>query len=118
MANPAWPSTLPRPLATGAGYSPLVSPVASTDMETGDPKRRRRFTAVPEKFEGTLRLTGAQCATLKTFVEVTLKDVGLFDWVDFRSGAAATYYFKQRPGYNSRGNAKQWDVAIELVKLP
>lgn len=118
MANPAWPATLPRPIAAGAGYSPLVENVASTDMETGAPKRRRRFTAVPEKFEASLRLTAAQTTTLKTFVEITLKDVGLFDWVDFRTGAAATYYFNKRPEYKSAsGNALYWDATLDLVKL-
>lgn len=118
MANPAWPETLPLPLANGANYAPLVENVASTDMETGDPKRRRRFTSVPERFSSTVRLTAAQCETLRTFKADTLADVGLFDWIDFRSGAAATYYFQKTPEYRSTGgNARYWDATLELVKL-
>lgn len=118
MANPGWPSTLPRPLAAQAGYAPLGDNVVSTNMDTGAPKFRRRFTSMPETFTGVVRLTDAQTATLKTFVETTLKDVGPFDWIDFRSGAVATYVFRKRPGYTHvAGLAGWWDASLDLLKV-
>lgn len=112
-----WPETLPAPMTGQAAYEPLVENVASTSMDSGAPKRRRRFTYVPEKFSGSIRLTAAQCAILKAFVEVELKDVGTFTWRDFRSGAVASYCFTARPKYQHVANSSMWDVSLELMKL-
>lgn len=87
-------------------------------METGAPKRRRRFTAVPETFTGSVRLNATQYATLRDFVAVTLADVGVFDWIDHRTQVTATYYFKSRPRYTYVPNsAGYWDASLELVKV-
>lgn len=119
MPNPAWPSTLPSPLDDTADYAPLMDNVIRSSMETGSPKTRRRFTAVPETFTGGVLLTGAQCATLLAFAVTTLQDVLPFDWKDFRTGAAATYTFQKRPTFtrvkDSRG---MWRASIELLKKP
>lgn len=120
MANPTWPSTLPQyPDDDGsATYAPLVQPVISTSMDTGAPKYRRRFTSVPETFTGAITLTSAQWATLQTFVVTTLADVGAFDWVDFRSGATASYVFTQRPQVQSdQGYPGSWKVTLNLLKV-
>ena len=119
MANPVWPSTLPAPLNDSGQYLPLVENVITTQMESGAPKRRRRFTAVPEAYTGTLLLSGAQCATLSAFVETTLKDVLPFDWIDFRTGAATSYVFQKRPSFERvAGSAGYWRVSIDLMKKP
>lgn len=119
MANPAWPASLPVPRSDGsAKYAPIVQPVVSTSMETGAPKYRRRFTYVPETFTGTLILTAAQCATLQAFVATTLKDVNPFDWIDFRSQAAASYVFTARPTYTQIASSRGlWTVTLELLKV-
>ena len=65
MAN--WPATLPGFLG-GGDYAPLVENVASTSMESGAPKRRRRFTSVPETFSTTVLLNPDQYETLRDFV--------------------------------------------------
>lgn len=119
MANATWPSSLPVPTDESLSYVPLVEPVITTQMETGAPKRRRRFTAVPEAFTCTLVLTKAQLATLNTFVCTTLQDVLPFDWKDFRDGSAATYVFQKRPGQNlAAAGANLWKVPLELMKVP
>lgn len=117
MANPTWPYNLPGPTDQGMSYEPLVENVISSSVETGAPKRRRRFTNVPDKATFTLVLTGEQCATLDTFVATTLKDVLPFDWKDFRSGASTTYVFIKRPSYRLAAR-DTWTATLELqVKL-
>lgn len=78
-----WPASLPPPLVNGAGYTPQENTIR-TQMVAGAAKMRRRFTAVPEMFAFTLRLTRAQVDTLDAFVVGTLKDVLPFDWQNFR----------------------------------
>ena len=59
MANPTWPATLPSPIDESLNYAPLVDNVITSNMETGAPKRRRRFTAAPEALTCTLVLNKA-----------------------------------------------------------
>lgn len=118
MANPSWPSTLPKPQLGSANYVPMFDPVLRTSMEAGAPKTRLRVTAVPETFTGQLMLTSAQLATLRTFYATTLKYVGAFDWVDFRSGAAKTYVFSKPPAQSKVANhADLWQVSLELMTV-
>lgn len=119
MANPTWPALLPVPSDQSLSYTALVEPVQTTSMETGAPKRRRRFSAVPETFACTLVLTQAQVSTLKQFVQNTLADVLPFDWKDFRDGTVATYVFAKRPVYTlAAAGADLWQVQLELTTVP
>lgn len=119
MANPLWPSTLPKPTLGSANYAPLFDPVLQTTMEGGAPKRRLRVTAVPETFTGQVMLTAAQLATFRTFYATTLKYVAPFDWVDFRTGAAMTYVFSKPPAESKVANhADLWQVSLELLAVP
>lgn len=119
MTNAVWPASLPIPTDQGVQYQALSEPVLTTDMETGAPKRRRRFTAVPEEFTCSLYLTSDQVATLKQFVEVTLSDVMPFDWVDWRTGDPATYVFNKRPVYQLvAAGAGIWQASLDLVTVP
>lgn len=118
MANPSWPSTLPKPQLGSANYAPLFDPVQRTSMEAGAPKTRLRVTAVPETFTGQVILTSAQLATLLSFYTTTLKYVLPFDWVDFRSGAAMTYVFSKTPAQSKVANhADLWQVSLELMTV-
>lgn len=74
-------------------------------MDTGAPKRRRRFTWVPDTYNGSLLLTSEQVATLRNFVAITLKDVLPFDWTDFQDGGTQTYVFQKRPTYTKVSDA-------------
>lgn len=120
MANPTWPSTLPQyPLNDGSvKYQPLIQPVLTTDMETGAPKRRRRITYMPESCAANVILTGAQWAILDTFLKTTLKEVGAFDWKDFRSNTTATYVFMTRPEPTANsGEIDSWTVSLNMLKV-
>lgn len=59
MANPVWPVSLPPPLSSGTSVAPAVDNVITSQMETGAPKRRRRFTWVPDKYTTSVSLDGA-----------------------------------------------------------
>jgi hypothetical protein len=125
MENPTWPSTLPAPQDEAGQYAPLVENVITSSMETGAPKTRRRFTAMPEVFTGSLLVTSAQAATLDGFYRTTLKEVLPFDWKDFRDGTSATYTFKKAPTFarapGSRSTVNPyglWRATLELVKKP
>lgn len=117
--NPSWPATLPQdPYAEdGAVYKPGLN-IIRTQMENGPYKQRRRFTNVPETFTFTMVLSKANLAILMTFVTVTLGDVLPFDWIDFRTGAAAVYRFTKRPEPTwFAGDGDYWTVAFELELL-
>lgn len=120
MANPTWPSTLPPPLADSSASFGAPNNVIETGMETGSPKRRRRFTAVEISFTCTLKLSQAQLAVLETFYYTTLAQVLPFDWTDFRTGATATYCFT-KDGYTSsyiQGSIDRWAVSLKLARKP
>jgi hypothetical protein len=120
VSNPAWPSSLPQyPLNDGnTKYAPLFEPVLTTSMEVGAPKRRRRVTYIPETCNCNVLLTGAQWATLDTFLRTTIKEAGQFDWKDFRLNATATYVFKTRPQpVANAGEIDSWTVALDMLKV-
>lgn len=120
MANPTWPSTLPQaPLADNTTSYQAVNNSIRSNTEAGVAKVRRRFTAVATPVNCSLKLTQAQYATLITFYEVTVSDVLPFDWIDFRTGGAATYRLIQRPQGNfQKGSINRWLVTLQLEKLP
>lgn len=117
MANPTWPSTLPEPVLDSISYSPWQNTIRS-QMDSGPPKMRRRFTAAGEDVTVVLILTPAQKDALDTFIRTTLKDVLPFDWYEFRAAeqTVATYRFKQRPAYTPWG-AEYWQATLSLDLL-
>lgn len=113
-----WPAGLPqRPLADGFTESP-VSAVIRTEMDVGPAKMRRRYTAEVRVYNMGLLLTTAQVATLQTFYESTLAGVDPFDWVDHRTGAAASYRFRSPPSYFEAGAPDYWRTTLDLEVLP
>lgn len=119
MANPTWPTTLPLPLADNSTSYQAVTNAIRSNTEDGVAKMRRRFTAIATPLNCTIKCTQAQLATLITFYETTLLDVLPFDWIDFRTGAAATYRFVQRPQASYlQGSVDRWVVMLQLEKMP
>jgi hypothetical protein len=69
MADVAqWPSFLPSPRVSGYGYKPK-SNFASTDMDGGNTRFRRRYTKVPTTFTVVWRLNRTQLRIFEGFVE-------------------------------------------------
>lgn len=115
-----WPVTLPQnPYAVdGARYQRPFNAVRS-EMDAGPAKQRRRYTAVPSAITFTLHLSKAQWAILETFYSVTLKTVEAFNWIDFRTGNAASYRFVAAPAETYLGgDGDYWSVDIQLERLP
>lgn len=116
MANPTWPASLPVPEASSVSYAPLFDNIIKSPMEVGQ-KKRRRATWCPDVARFRLVLTQAQYATLDTLFRATLKEVGTFDWNDFRDGSACTYSFQTAPSYSlAAPGANLWYADVELLK--
>ena len=83
-------------------------------------KSRRRATAVPELVQMTVLLTAAQLQTLMDFYELTLKEVGVFDWVDWRkpndSETLVAYAFRSYPQHQPWIDSDYWQVTLELIQ--
>lgn len=116
MANPTFPSSLPGPVIDSIAYKPAFDNVIRSQMDGGT-KKRRRCTKVPEVFTGNVVLTEAQLQTLLDFYEITLKQVGRFDWRDWRKPndgtALATFSFRAYPQHVPWGD-DHWIASLEL----
>lgn len=117
MSTPVWPASLPQVLEIQGFSEKLPNVVMRTAMETGPAKRRRRFTAAPTPVKGSLTLTVAQRATLKTFFDSDLQGGALsFDWTHPVTGVTATYAFVSPP--ELRGDSGFLPVMLDLELLP
>jgi hypothetical protein len=115
MSNPAWPSTLPDPLARNPAFAPAFDNIRKSPMESGAIKRRPRATFVPETFTGSILVDATQYATLRDFVNTTLDFTGAFDWKDWRTGTTQTYAFLTLPTYTHEA-AGYWVASFELIE--
>lgn len=113
-----WPSGLPqKPLAEGFAEQPQPN-ILRSDMDVGPAKMRKRYTSVIRVYGMELLLTTAQVATLETFYYTTLGCVDEFDWLDHRTGAAASYRFRSAPSYSLAGAPGYWRTSLDLEALP
>lgn len=77
----SWPSTLPQYVDQDAYTETILDPVIRTEMDAGPSKARLRYTAVPEQFTITLKLTAEQRAVFVYFYKYTLNyGVDEFYW--------------------------------------
>jgi hypothetical protein len=86
-------------------------------VDTGPAKQRRRFTAVPKPVTFTLQMSEAEIAILETFRITTLQEVNVFDWIDFKTGAPATYRFMAPPTFTWDADVI-WQVTFNLEQMP
>lgn len=98
-----WPETLPQcPLR---GYQEAMGDgrlISQTD--TGPGKMRRRSSTVPDTLTGTFKASGAQLATLRTFVKDTLDEASLpFNYPAPRGGDPLLVRFRDVPSWNEVG---------------
>lgn len=120
---PTWPATLPQSLMMPLSRERQSGKIRS-QMDTGAPKQRARFTATVKNFDAVLFMTGAQLATFDTFYETTLgQGAASFTWVDPVTGSSATLRFRGEPKDelikpHDVANDKLWQVTMPLEKLP
>lgn len=95
---PTWPAGLPAHTEI-EGYQETPPTLAlRSAMDAGPAKVRRRFSAGPTAWRGTMLLTQAQAETLLAFWRETLAGGALaFEWAHPRTGAAATMRFTAPP---------------------
>lgn len=77
-----WPATLPQCLILGYGEG-LGDNLSEHQPDIGPPISRRRSTSATRPLSGSMRMTRAQIAILKSFYEVTLDQGALpFEFAD------------------------------------
>ncbi len=122
MPLPAWPSALPRPLASGYAVT-SGSAVLRTTMDTGAARQRQRFTTVPDQAQWTVHLTAAQFAILEAWYVYKLHRGADWFTVQLKSGHADSTVTARLLAEPLKGDylAKDtWRVAlkVELQALP
>ena len=69
-----WPAGLPQKFDKEDFNEKLGDNVITTNMDSGPPKKRRRFTAAIDDISGKMFMTREQANTLETFYRVTCAD--------------------------------------------
>jgi len=93
-----WPVTLPSYVLENGYNEQFPKNIVETEMESGAPKVRRRFTKVFRRFNCAMTMTAAQAATFETFYFTTCSSgAESFDWVHPRTRAAMTLRFSGSP---------------------
>lgn len=87
-------------------------------MEYGPPKRRRRTTSAAAPLSGTMVVTSAQWATLKSFYAADLEEVGSFNFPDPDGGSDLVVKFSKPPTRTAHTTPGRWRAVIALEKQP
>ena len=99
-----WPVTLPQRVLA-SGYEEISPDLTiRTQMDSGAPKVRRRWSAAPRLFTCRMVFTSAQAETFDAFYYTTLVGgVDAFDWVHPRTEAAGSFKLVGPPSYAAAG---------------
>lgn len=114
----AWPTELQQYLlADGFSLTPQDN-VITTDMETGVPKKRRRFTKTKDDVSGSIHLPYDKYDVLDTFYKVTTASgVIPFDVTHPITKAPAKARFAAPPTYTPIGGI-MFTVSLKWEILP
>ncbi len=89
-----WPVELPQSLDLQGYQEAVPSTTVRTEMDQGPAKVRRRFTAAARPISGSITITAAQVATLRTFYETTtFGGAEAFDWISPIDGVVVSMRF-------------------------
>jgi hypothetical protein len=119
LATPVWPSDLPQKLEQTTYSETLPSVTVRTEMDSGAPKVRRRFTAGIENIQGTMLLTRDEAETLDTWFNETLQGGAVsFQWKHPRRETEdVEMRFLEPPSLAARG-AINFTASMSLEVLP
>lgn len=93
-----WPGTLPVAVDRDGYEETFVDSSIRTEMDAGEPKVRKRFTAAIQPITIKLRLTDTQVTTLETFYKTDTASGSLsFNWTHPRKGTACVMRFQGPP---------------------
>lgn len=117
-----YPATLPNwklPLSYKAD-----SGIIRTQMDAGPDKIRRRYSAVPTRFQTEMSVDGDQKDTLETFFHDTLSEGALaFDRTDPTTDVTESFRFLDTPEFRvihgaSTPAERRYMVTLRLERLP
>lgn len=115
MATNVWPVTLPQsPLLVGYSEQPKDN-VLRSQMDYGPDKLRNLTTGIITNVSLRMLLSATQTTTLDNFYHSVLARVGLFGWVNHRTGADANYRFVEPPRYTPVGPKYYGDLTMEML---
>lgn len=112
-----WPSGLPETLHV-QGYSEEGPDLLlRSEMGNGIAKQRPKATQGVEPVSGTMIVTTAEKATLKTFLRDTVRYGGVAIRWDLRGGGDEIVRLTGPESYEALGGG-QWRVSFELEVMP
>ncbi len=120
----AWPSDLPQTYNKDDFTYTKQSGTIRTDMDSGPPKVRRRFTAVSTFYTLSMIMTKTQFDSFETFFESTLKFGTLqfyaIDPLDVESVMEARFMVGSDTPYavSPDGDSLDFIISFQLEKLP
>lgn len=116
---PAWP--LSTAVVDQSGYTEgiLADPTIRSNMDSGEPKARPRFSAVVKKMSGQIAaLSSANCDTIFSFYDNDCAFGSLpFTWIHPRTGVAGTFKWASRPEITTT-NGATFVMSISILVLP
>ena len=115
-----WPSTLPQKIQQQNFQLQAPQGAIRTDMETGKPFQRQRFTAAVQPFSAQIWVDSTQYTTLLNFWKNTLGHGALeFDWEHPITGEAAKIRFvANEPPQITALSGEQYQVRLNLEIIP
>lgn len=110
-----WPTSLPQ-CGEHRGWSEDPGKIVlKSDMESGPPKRRARFSAAYPIYTMAMTLTLTQWQTLNTFYKAN--PAASFTWTDPEDLSSADVVFDSRPKITSRVGSLfivQFSIEVQL----
>lgn len=123
MTDLIMPESLPGPEWDSLRWAPHGERILRSQMDGGDPRMRRRYTALREQLTCSLYLTAAQLQTLLDFHDITCADVLPFRWWDWRrpanagpDGRIGVYQFLARPSHATWADIYRADLSLLLLR--
>lgn len=121
MTAPVWPVSFPQQVEVDSYQETAPEGAVRTDMDSGQPKVRPRFTKVPHIFQMAVApLTATNVTDLDTFYETTCA-MGTIDftWVHPRTAAAATFRWMKRHTVVPADNSPiSFIASLQLMIIP
>lgn len=111
-----YPGTLPTTFEiSGFGAEDKDARVV-TEMDVGEPQRRRRYSKDLEILNGSYLLTAAQYTTMKTFYRTTLNGgTNTFNWTHPIDSSAIECWMMAAPKYVAEGLYYRCSFAVMVV---
>lgn len=115
---PTWPASLPQDPSLDGYSSEDQSGMLRSEMDSGPPKQRRRFTATTENISLSWLMTKTQLSTFNSFYKTTLLEGSLaFDITHPVNGWTVSARFTA-PAQRSPIYINMWRVNAVIEILP